>query len=321
MEIKVGIVVLNYMNYIDTIECIESIAILDYKNIEIVVVENGSSNESFEKIYNHCKRKRNVRIIKVKRNLGFARGCNVGIDYALRRKCEHVLVVNNDTIFIDKDMIVKLLKVAEDQKIGLIGPGIIGANPKDQENPCRGATTFRMIFRDLKNEISRFISTLLRRLGLKKFLKRFIKINRNKLIECVDRGHTESLETIISNNLILNGAATLFTKNYFKHFTCGFYPGTFLYYEENILNVIARKKGIWMACVPQANIYHKGSKSALLSYANNPWIKRTYRIMSILTCLYVKIMPLILLGIERRPDIPPRKWTQRRVGDNIDASS
>ena len=41
MEIKVGIVVLNYMNYIDTIECIESIAILDYKNIVIVVVENG----------------------------------------------------------------------------------------------------------------------------------------------------------------------------------------------------------------------------------------------------------------------------------------
>jgi GT2 family glycosyltransferase len=78
MEPKVGVVVSNYMNYIDTIECIDSIAILDYKNTEIVVVENGSSNESFEKIYNHCKGKRNVRIIKVKRNLGFARGCNVG---------------------------------------------------------------------------------------------------------------------------------------------------------------------------------------------------------------------------------------------------
>lgn len=312
MEPKVGIMVLNYLNYIDTIECIESIAILDYKNIEVVVVENGSSNESFEKIYNHCERKRNVRIIKVKRNLGFAKGCNVGIDYALRRKCEHVLVVNSDIIFIDKDMIVKLLKVAEDQKIGLIGPGIIGPNPKDKktsytENPCNTETTFRRIFEELKDEIfgPRFIYTLLMRPWLKKFLKRFIKINRNKLIECDDRGHAESLETIISNNLVLNGAAILFTKNYFKHFTCGFYPGTFLYYEENILNVIARKKGIWMACVPQANIYHKGAGSALLSYGNNPRWRRLYRARSILTCLYVKIMPLILLGIERRPDLSP----------------
>ena len=51
---KIGIVILNYLNYLDTIECVDSIRQMDYKIAGIVIVDNGSYNESYSilgKIY------------------------------------------------------------------------------------------------------------------------------------------------------------------------------------------------------------------------------------------------------------------------------
>lgn len=47
---KVGIIVLNYKNWNDTIECLESLQQIDYPDYQIIVVDNGSGDESIEKI-------------------------------------------------------------------------------------------------------------------------------------------------------------------------------------------------------------------------------------------------------------------------------
>ena len=52
---KVAIVILNYLNYKDTIECIESIKNQTYGNLETIVVENGSTNESWKLIEDKYK--------------------------------------------------------------------------------------------------------------------------------------------------------------------------------------------------------------------------------------------------------------------------
>ena len=49
MNPKVCIVLVNYKTWQDTIECMESILKSDYRNYQIVVVENGSEDESWEK--------------------------------------------------------------------------------------------------------------------------------------------------------------------------------------------------------------------------------------------------------------------------------
>lgn len=50
MQPKVCIVLVNYKTWQDTVECIESILKSDYRNFQIVVVENGSNDESWNNL-------------------------------------------------------------------------------------------------------------------------------------------------------------------------------------------------------------------------------------------------------------------------------
>jgi GT2 family glycosyltransferase len=47
---KVYVVILNYKTWQDTLECLESVYTCHYPNFEVVVVDNGSNDESIEKI-------------------------------------------------------------------------------------------------------------------------------------------------------------------------------------------------------------------------------------------------------------------------------
>jgi len=47
---KVAIIVLNWNGWRDTIECLESLQRLTYPNYQIIVVDNGSTNDSVEEI-------------------------------------------------------------------------------------------------------------------------------------------------------------------------------------------------------------------------------------------------------------------------------
>jgi len=47
---KVYIIILNYNGWADTIECLESVLRNDYPNYQVIVVDNGSPNNSMEYI-------------------------------------------------------------------------------------------------------------------------------------------------------------------------------------------------------------------------------------------------------------------------------
>ena len=104
MECNVAAVILNYRNYLDTIECVESILNNSYSLKGIVIVENGSDNESYVRIMNRFNKEPSVVILKNNKNLGYAKGNNIGICYARKQMgAKFVLVVNNDTIFYQED--------------------------------------------------------------------------------------------------------------------------------------------------------------------------------------------------------------------------
>jgi GT2 family glycosyltransferase len=54
---KVAIIVLNWNGWPDTLECLESLQHLAYPNFQVIVVDNGSSNDSVEKIKDWCQGK------------------------------------------------------------------------------------------------------------------------------------------------------------------------------------------------------------------------------------------------------------------------
>jgi hypothetical protein len=52
---QVSIIILNWNGWEDTLECLESLYAIDYENYNVIVVDNGSQDDSLEKIREYCQ--------------------------------------------------------------------------------------------------------------------------------------------------------------------------------------------------------------------------------------------------------------------------
>ena len=110
-------VVLNWNGWRDTIPCLESLYAQDYAGLQVVVVENASSDDSVERIRGAFPE---VELVQTGVNRGFAAGCNVGIRVALERAAEFVWLLNNDTV-APPDTLTKLLAAGLGERTGMVG--------------------------------------------------------------------------------------------------------------------------------------------------------------------------------------------------------
>lgn len=118
---QVVIILLNWNGSSDTLACLESLKKLRYPAAEVLVVDNGSADDSVSIIRRAFPQ---VKLIETGQNLGFVGGNNVGIEYAKQVKADYVLLLNNDTE-VDPDFLTPLVKTAEsDPQIGITGPSI-----------------------------------------------------------------------------------------------------------------------------------------------------------------------------------------------------
>jgi len=118
---KVAIIILNWNRVRDTIECLESVAKVDYPLFEIVVVDNGSTDGSPEAISQLFP---DFSLIVNEENVGYAEGNNVGIRYALTQGFDYVCLLNNDTI-VDRSFLESMVDAAEaDPRAGIVGPTV-----------------------------------------------------------------------------------------------------------------------------------------------------------------------------------------------------
>lgn len=123
---KVFIVILNWKRPDETLESLGSVGQLStsgYK-LNVVVVDNGSKENSYKKLKDIILKNADYKLIRNQNNLGYAGGMNVGIRYSLNEKADYVVLLNNDTL-LDKEMVVELLKTAqENKKTGILCPKI-----------------------------------------------------------------------------------------------------------------------------------------------------------------------------------------------------
>ena len=116
-------VTLNWNRPEDTIACLRSLAQQDYRNLHVLVVDNGSSDNSIVQIQIAHP---DAFILANPKNSGFARGTNLGIKYAVERGADFVFILNNDTE-LASDAISTLLHYYEDG-VGLLAPIIYYAD-------------------------------------------------------------------------------------------------------------------------------------------------------------------------------------------------
>jgi GT2 family glycosyltransferase len=126
---KVFTVVLNFNGRRDTMACLSSLQHLHYDNHEVIVVDNGSTDDSCSRIQHEFP---SVKIIATGKNLGFAGGCNVGIRHALREGAEFIWLLNNDTT-VDCGALEALVETARgDSRIGAVGSAIYFMDDPDR---------------------------------------------------------------------------------------------------------------------------------------------------------------------------------------------
>ena len=120
----VSIIVLNYNAGELLLNCIESIKKSSYENIEIIVVDNISSDGSQTK----CKENfPDVKLIQNKKNLGYCGGNNVGIKEA---QGEFIVILNPDTI-VKSNWLDELLDAGKKFGDGLYQPKILSLNEEN----------------------------------------------------------------------------------------------------------------------------------------------------------------------------------------------
>ncbi len=130
-EPKVSITFVNWNGKKYTFDLIESLKKISYKNYDIIVVDNDSTDgtqEEFRKKYSKFK---NITLIENKKNLGLAEGTNVGIREGLKRKSDYILVMNND-MYVQKDFLDVLVKsMGGHPEVSVAGPKIYYMEPKN----------------------------------------------------------------------------------------------------------------------------------------------------------------------------------------------
>lgn len=115
-EYKLSIITVNYNGLKDTCELIDSIPFND--DMEVIVIDNASQQDEATGIQQKYPQ---IKVIKSKKNLGFAGGNNLGIKEA---KGRYIYLVNNDTIFKDFNTQALIDRLESSSKIGVVCPKI-----------------------------------------------------------------------------------------------------------------------------------------------------------------------------------------------------
>jgi GT2 family glycosyltransferase len=224
MPPKVAIIVLNWNNKADTIECIKSLKGVRYPDFEAMVVDNGSTDGSEAAIREAFP---GLCVIQTGANLGFARGNNVGIRDAMARGLDYVLLLNNDTV-VDPDFLSEMIKAAEsDPSIGIVGPRICYFDEPRRIWFAGGTVNYwtgrleHVGFNDMDGE----------------------KYSR------------------ASDTQLVTGCAMLIKREVLEKVGMLYEP-MFLYFEDSDLCARASRAGYRLAYAPSARILHKVSRTA-----------------------------------------------------------
>jgi len=120
----VSIIILNYNAGDLLINCVKSVFETNYKNYEVIVVDNISKDNSHKK----CKKRfENIQLIENTENFGYCEGNNIGIRKA---RGEFIVILNPDTI-VESNWLDEFLKAHSKFGDGLYQPKILSLYEKD----------------------------------------------------------------------------------------------------------------------------------------------------------------------------------------------
>lgn len=117
---RVSVIILTFNNLELTRACLDSVLhCSDYPNLEVIVIDNASSDDTPAYLEDFTRRNPNVRVVLNRENLGFAAGNNVGLSIATG---DYLVILNNDTVVTQGWVMTLLRHFQNDPSIGIVGP-------------------------------------------------------------------------------------------------------------------------------------------------------------------------------------------------------
>ncbi len=238
-------VVVGYNHVDDSVECLRSLLTSDWPGLRIVFVDNDSRDGSADRIRKEFPQS---DVIRMKENVGFARGYNVGLAHALAQGADFVFMLNNDTT-VNASTIRRLI---EDSRA----------------HPEAGVLVPKIFYSDFPDTIWSAGSKY----------RRFPPVVVLRKTRGPDDGRYDrdpELEFATT-------CALLFPRRFLEQLGL-LDPNYFIFYDDYDLSLRARDAGFTIRLVPDAHLWHKVSKSTQAGSAN-PFFWRNYGRSEMIFC-------------------------------------
>lgn len=244
---RIGVVILNYLAYEATMDTIAAFDAQDREGFEVicVVVDNCSPNGSFEVLSEKYHGRNDIILIKTERNLGFANGNNAGYKELLKHMSPDIVIVSNDDILLPQQGLYRwIADCCEKYGFAMLGPDIYAVNGGFHQSPAENYPRDPAVVRQKLNNLR----------------KRLIKCYIKKLLRKSSYSGRPSWENKLYSDFhddkTLHGAFQIFSSEYFRHYSEPYDPSTFLYMEEEIVNLRCEKKGLKVIYSPDYQVHH-----------------------------------------------------------------
>ena len=236
---KSAIIILNYNDYKTTAKLVDEVRNYSIPD-HIVVVDNMSTDNSYEELSKISGDDVRVSVIKAPSNGGYAKGNNFGIRYAIKEYDVDTIFVANPDVSISEETFRKLSEVInqpdiiKDSKIGVVAPIV-----------NQGANVWRLPgFIGMVESLFLVWFNIDKRFIKKKLTKSEKEVERVGVVEgsffCISRNAYDAIDGLDEN--------------------------TFLYVEENILAKRLRNKGFCEAILTKERYDHFHSVSIKKKY-------------------------------------------------------
>jgi len=260
---EVTIIIVNYNQKKLLISCIDSLQKINYPNIEVIIVDNGSTDGSVEVVKKFTVHYSlfNIHLIENQTNLGFAGGNNAAFSLV---KGKYVLLLNNDTKVTPDFLSILVEEMEKNSEIGVDQPKIVFFDNKTLQAGGSFLTDTGFLYH----------------FGFSQ------KVN--------DPEYNQKIEIFSAN-----GACMLVRKSLIEKIGL-FDPDYFNYFEESDFCWRVWLAGYKIKYNPKAVIFHKGSQTSFIlgSYFMQYFSFRN-RLCSLIKNLelkeMIKILPLHLL--------------------------
>lgn len=223
----INIITLNYNQNDYTIKCVESLLKTNYQEFQIILVDNGSSEENYNILLSELPEDNRLKLHRLVNNRGYVGGINFGLEESKNSNVSYILILNNDTL-LDPEAVGELVKTCDDYNQKAIVTGKV----YHYDDPNR-----------------------LQDIGYSYRSKKALQFNRIGLNE-IDDGQFDE----ICERDMLDDVFWLFSRKLLDQIG-GYSPYFWFNAEQADFALRAKKEGYKLIFTPKAKLWHKGSIS------------------------------------------------------------